>query len=460
MTIQQLEARTGLPRGSIRYYEKEGLIAPRRRANGYRDYSEDDALTVEKIAFLRRLELPLETIRAVQTGELPLSLALDRQEKVLLCHQRETLQALELTRALRADGTSYAALRPSDYQGRLPPPSQPGTLPAPQSPAHSAAGHPVRRLLARVLDESILCLPAWTVLALTAGMHPMLRVLLLKLALGVCGIVLEALCLSQLGTTPGKALMGLHLRYALWEGTARPGFLQALERAVMVWVLGRGLGIRLSALVCGALAWRRANRGEEQPWDDAWEYTADEHARPAAVALLLAGIFAVSALEGGLSDRLSQPAQEEAPVTFSAEQLTEAVNLILSGHPQMEPWRDISLDRLGVWSSDSRELSPWQLTMEQQEGVLTFVTLTGPDNETTVALANALYLAARELMEPGLGFQSDPFTVSEGTGQSYSEFGGWVSAGTGQSYGDFGGWSFFFQRLEDHAVALLKPPGG
>lgn len=70
MTIQQLEARTGLPRGSIRYYEKEGLISPRRRANGYRDYSEEDALTLDRVALLRRLELPLDTIRALQSGEL------------------------------------------------------------------------------------------------------------------------------------------------------------------------------------------------------------------------------------------------------------------------------------------------------------------------------------------------------------------------------------------------------
>ncbi len=52
MTIQQLEARTGLPRGSIRYYEKEGLISPRRRANGYWDYSEEDALTLDRVALL------------------------------------------------------------------------------------------------------------------------------------------------------------------------------------------------------------------------------------------------------------------------------------------------------------------------------------------------------------------------------------------------------------------------
>ena len=41
MTIKEVEQRTGLPRSVVRFYEKEGLIAPRRgRENGYRDYQE------------------------------------------------------------------------------------------------------------------------------------------------------------------------------------------------------------------------------------------------------------------------------------------------------------------------------------------------------------------------------------------------------------------------------------
>ena len=50
MTIKELEKRTGLDRATIRFYEKEGLIAPKRLANGYRDYSEEDVLALEKIA--------------------------------------------------------------------------------------------------------------------------------------------------------------------------------------------------------------------------------------------------------------------------------------------------------------------------------------------------------------------------------------------------------------------------
>ena len=41
MRIGELSERTGTPRRLLRYYEEQGLITPRRCANGYRDYSEE-----------------------------------------------------------------------------------------------------------------------------------------------------------------------------------------------------------------------------------------------------------------------------------------------------------------------------------------------------------------------------------------------------------------------------------
>ena len=100
MTIKELEKRTGLDRATIRFYEKEDLIAPKRLANGYRDYSEEDALALEKIALLRRLDLPLEDIRRAQNGEVPLGLALEKNEEALVVRQKEIGQALHISRAI------------------------------------------------------------------------------------------------------------------------------------------------------------------------------------------------------------------------------------------------------------------------------------------------------------------------------------------------------------------------
>ena len=45
MKTNELEKEIGLSKYTIRYYEKEGLIQPKREENGYRDY--DDSSKVE-----------------------------------------------------------------------------------------------------------------------------------------------------------------------------------------------------------------------------------------------------------------------------------------------------------------------------------------------------------------------------------------------------------------------------
>ena len=42
MTIKEMEELAGMPRANIRFYEAEGLLAPARNVNGYRDYSQED----------------------------------------------------------------------------------------------------------------------------------------------------------------------------------------------------------------------------------------------------------------------------------------------------------------------------------------------------------------------------------------------------------------------------------
>ena len=49
MTSKEMEARSGVPRANIRYYEAEGLLHPQRAKNGYREYSEADLAELEKI---------------------------------------------------------------------------------------------------------------------------------------------------------------------------------------------------------------------------------------------------------------------------------------------------------------------------------------------------------------------------------------------------------------------------
>ena len=47
MRIQEAATRLGISARMLRHYENEGLIVPRRAANGYRSYTTDDLLQAE-----------------------------------------------------------------------------------------------------------------------------------------------------------------------------------------------------------------------------------------------------------------------------------------------------------------------------------------------------------------------------------------------------------------------------
>lgn len=97
MTIKEVEEVTKLPRSNIRFYEREGLVVPERNvSNGYREYSETDVDNIRKIAYLRTLGIPLETIRELMDGNQYLYRAVKSQAKRL----DEQMEDLENARRL------------------------------------------------------------------------------------------------------------------------------------------------------------------------------------------------------------------------------------------------------------------------------------------------------------------------------------------------------------------------
>jgi DNA-binding transcriptional MerR regulator len=63
MRIGELASRSGTSARSIRYYEQQGLMVARRRANGYRDYDEAHLRLVGEIRSLLANGFDLEEIR-------------------------------------------------------------------------------------------------------------------------------------------------------------------------------------------------------------------------------------------------------------------------------------------------------------------------------------------------------------------------------------------------------------
>ncbi|MCL1091219.1 MerR family transcriptional regulator [Shewanella profunda] len=63
MRIGELAKRTDVSIRMLRYYETEGLLKPKRITSGYRDYSENELQTVERIKLLGLAGMTLATIK-------------------------------------------------------------------------------------------------------------------------------------------------------------------------------------------------------------------------------------------------------------------------------------------------------------------------------------------------------------------------------------------------------------
>lgn len=73
MFINEVEHIVGLSKKSIRYYEENGLLSPKRnKENDYRIYSEDDIKTLKIIKFLRELGVTIKELQELQSGSLTL----------------------------------------------------------------------------------------------------------------------------------------------------------------------------------------------------------------------------------------------------------------------------------------------------------------------------------------------------------------------------------------------------
>lgn len=128
MKINEVEARVGITKRNIRFYEKEGLLSPGRDSeNSYRDYTDGDVAELCKIKLLRKLDVPMEEIRKMQTGLLTLPDAL-RRHIIQLARNRENLATMERLCAALADaGAQMQSLDAECYLSEMEQMEQEGT---------------------------------------------------------------------------------------------------------------------------------------------------------------------------------------------------------------------------------------------------------------------------------------------------------------------------------------------
>ena len=65
MRIGELSRRAGVSTRLLRYYEEQGLLAPARTGNAYREYGQGDVARAEQVALMVRSGLPTRLIRVL-----------------------------------------------------------------------------------------------------------------------------------------------------------------------------------------------------------------------------------------------------------------------------------------------------------------------------------------------------------------------------------------------------------
>ena len=104
-TIEQVAARTGLTKRTLRYYEEVGLLPPTDRTEGnYRRYSEEDVARLERIKKLRDLlGFSLADIRQLLEAD-------DERDHIKVAYKQETEPAAKIAQLDRIDELIHGQL--------------------------------------------------------------------------------------------------------------------------------------------------------------------------------------------------------------------------------------------------------------------------------------------------------------------------------------------------------------
>ena len=427
MTSKEMEARSGVPRANIRYYEAEGLLAPARSGNGYRDYSEEDLRTLEKIKLLRRLGVTIEELRALRDGKADLGAVLDRR-LAEVGGQRAALGRVErVCGDLRQAGTTFAGLDPGKYLADLDAPALPGeagaalwkSAPAPALPqsdqlptVHSAS----RRFFARLFDEFLMILALIAGMCL-AGINPgMVSSLGASLAATVLLAFLEPLSLRIFGTTPGKALLGMRLTGP--DGKPLP-YSEGLSRYVLMMWQGRGFFIPIWSLVQMVRSWLRCRNGEPQPWDDGVAYFAKPFRARCILWMVLAAALALTAGETVNSACQLPPNKGDLTVAEFAENYNrQASYLGFDGRTYLDEagqWQDRTQagNQITISLEDLLETNPWDdakiFHYTREDGRVTAVSLTGSVRNIETHIETPEQYVPRIVMALTWGREEAPF---------------------------------------------------
>lgn len=372
MTVKEMEVLSGMTRANIRFYESEGLLAPARSANGYRDYSDHNLEVLKRIKLLRSLRIPLEEIKALHNDTDDLLHILDRHIAALEAERQGVDRADRVCREMRTDGVTYQTLDAQKYLDALDRPTEDAALSADVIPPIQA---PWRRFFARVVD---LWLYAWVwnlflllVCRVNVSRYAAIGLVTMIAAL-VMMLFLEPLLLHLWGTTPGKRSMGLSVAD---DSEGRLSYGDALVRTLGVLRYGMGWGIPIYRLYRLWKSYNACEEGQPLPWEDASVLALKKRQWWCAAALVCA-CAAVTLGAAVLSVYTAEAPRHRGDIT--AAEFCDNVN-------RLADYEGIDLggiwDENGQWQADKyravirtgAQVDPPDFTFREEKGMVTAV---------------------------------------------------------------------------------------
>lgn len=119
MKINELEKMLNISRANIRFYEKEGLLNPERKDNGYREYDENEIAILKKIIVFRKLGISIPNIKDIFNGKLTLSEAVNNSMSSINNELTELAVSAKLCKDLKAQGVENSTFDEDFYWNEI-----------------------------------------------------------------------------------------------------------------------------------------------------------------------------------------------------------------------------------------------------------------------------------------------------------------------------------------------------
>lgn len=116
MFINEVEQIVGLSKKSIRYYEENGLLKPKRdRVNDYRIYSEEDIKKLRIIKFLRELNVPIRELKLLNDNKITLKECMDDRINKIIEEEKNYQKIKDMCLEISKSNVSYHDINIDKY---------------------------------------------------------------------------------------------------------------------------------------------------------------------------------------------------------------------------------------------------------------------------------------------------------------------------------------------------------